>query len=249
MPIAEFALGWATSLARSKLTGKVGTLANVAENLLRRYNTKPEARDLDLEPGDKDWFAMARSRPDPHLNIYWYADLPMLPVSIDGGAVAQLPWYFIEEVTLPQIEFEQFNNYRAGKNYHYPNSYNLNTLQVKTYGDVSAKAINYFTSWQLSILDPSTGLYFTPDQFKKPIKITTLDATNLTVAIFELHGCWPTNVDQFVFTSGQADRITPTITFSVDSLVIKVGKFEPGMIPSVIDNVNKDFPVSLAKLP
>jgi hypothetical protein len=178
------------------------------------------------------------------MNIYWYCDLPGL-----NGGPSTLPWQYVEEATLPYVEFEQVSNYRAGKNYHYPNHHNINTLQLKLYEDNRGSSIQYIKEWQSLLINRETHLYQTPSKYKKPISITILDTAQQTVMFYYYFGCWPQSVDNSVFSSGQTERIAPTVTFSVDDMVMKFGKYESNQVPSIIDNISKDFPASLPKLP
>lgn len=251
MGLADFALGQAKAYAKQKLSGGAGgALLDLGERLLGQRGMKPVPSSVSVNQGRYHWFDKARGRPDPLLDIYWWVQLPDLPASLmEGGGVSSLSWEYVEEATLPFIEFEQVSNYRAGKNYHYPSHHNINTLQLKLYGDVKAQAFNYFSAWQLLMLNTATGLYFAPADYKKRIQVHILDAAQLTVAMFSYEGCWPTNVDQMNLVSGQTGRITPTVTFSVDSMSAQFGKFSPDQVPNLVSSISKDFPASISKLP
>lgn len=252
MGLADFALGQAKALVRSKLNGGVGgTLFDVGERLYRQVKNTPIPQVSTAKPGNYHWFDKARGRPDPLPDTFWWVQMPDLGASVVSGVggVSSLPWEYVEDANMPFIEFEQVSNYRAGKNYHYPSHYNIGTLQLKLYGDVRAKALNYFLAWQMLISDTSTGLYFAPKFYKKDITVHILDAAQLTVGSFTYEGCWPTNVDQLALVSGQSGRLTPTVTFSVDSMRVTLGQFEPDDVPNVVSAISKDFPASISKLP
>ena len=238
-------LGAAAGLAKQRLSGRVGSFVDLAERLARRVANSaanPSFGPVN-PPGPRDWLAAANARPDPLLDIYWYCDLPII------NADTVLPWSYVEEVTLPNVEFDQTSVYKAGKNYHFPNHYNLNTLSIKLYEDVDGKAMNYLYAWQSMIIDRETGLYNHPREYKHPITIVTLDSAQLTVMIYEYTGCWPQNIDNVTVISGNTGRVNPNVTFSVDEVRIKFGKFSPGQIPSVVNNIGRGFPASLSKLP
>lgn len=245
MGLAEFALGQAKSLVKSKLSGPVGTLADLGERLYGRSKLGLGASNAPrLTPAPRHWLNEARGRSDPLLNVFWYCDLPYI-----NGPGSSLRWSHVEEVVLPFVDFDQVSNYRGGKNLHYPNHYNINTLQIKLYEDSQATATQYIYGWQALMMDRGSGLYTPPSVYKKTVHVTVLNVAMLSVMVFEYTGCWPQSVDNLTFTSGNSERLTPTLTLSVDEMNIKFGQFEAGQIPSLMDNVGKDFPASMPKLP
>lgn len=216
--------------------------AGVTDTVLTAISTfrhRPQAAELKdaPKPGNHHWYSAAVGRPDPMLDIYWYVQLPTF-----GGI--KLDWAYVEEAVLPFVDFDSVSNYRAGKNYHYPNHYNLNSLQLKFYGDVKGNTFSYLKAWQNLIVDTSTGLYNVPSVYKLPISITILDAAQFLVTKFTYLGCWPSAVDQVTVGSQQSGRITPTVTFQVDELIIDVigGDQHDSSVGSAVDNINKDTP-------
>jgi hypothetical protein len=85
--------------------------------------------------------------------------------------------------------------------------------------------------------------------FKKPIRITVLDIAQYTVMFMEYTGCWPTRIDTYNMQSATAERITPSVEFAVDDLLVKVGKFQSSQIPSVVDTIGNNFPQTASRLP
>lgn len=231
--IARIAAGYVTQRLSTGTAGMSDAVITAIGTTRRR----PNAVKVDSKAGNHNWLSAAQGRPDPMMDIYWYVQLP------DFGGV-KLAWEYVEEATLPFVDFDSVSNYKAGKNFHYPNHYNLNTLQLKFYGDVTGKAYSYLKAWQSLIADTSTGLYNVPSVYKKTISITILDAAQYLVTKFTYLGCWPMSVDQVTVGSQQTSRITPTVTFQVDEQRIDVlgGSEHDSKVSSATDNLNSTAP-------
>lgn len=234
----------AFGLAKQKLSqGVVGDILNRVEPIARRvYNASGVGSFTPRStPGARDPLSAARSRLDPLLSFNWYCDLP----DIDN---VSLSWEFVEEATLPFIELEQVSNYKAGKMYHYPHHYSIGTLSLKFYEDIQGSTTQYLEAWRRKIVDPDSGLFYLPKDYKKTITITVLDPAKATVMFLEYTGCWPMRSDAFQMTSGSSERIAPSAEFSVDEIRCKFGTFQPNQIPSIVNNVGVDFPARLSSL-
>jgi hypothetical protein len=193
--------------------------------------------------GQKDPLAAAKSRADPLMNFNWWCDMPVL-----NGSTA-LDWFHVEEATLPFITFEQISNYRAGKNYHFAQKYNVGNLQLKFYEDSNGSVAQYINSWQSMVLNAKTGLFYFPKDYKKTISIWILDVAKMTVMCLDYTGTWPLTPDQYQLGSSQSERVVAGCEFSVDEVNIKFGKFASTDIPSVMSTIGKDFPPKLNALP
>lgn len=193
--------------------------------------------------GLKDPLAAANSRPDPLMNFNWWCDMPILNGS------TQLGWEYVEEAALPFITFEQVSNYRAGKNYHFAQKYNVGNLQLKFYEDSLGSVAQYINTWQSMVLNAKTGLFYFPKDYKKTISIWVLDVAKKTVMCLDYTGCWPLTPDTYQFGSSQSERIVAGCEFSVDEVNVKFGKFDSASIPSVMSAIGTNFPPRLDALP
>ncbi len=193
--------------------------------------------------GQKDPLAAARARPDPLMNFNWWCDMPILNNSLT------LSWEYVEEATLPFIEFEQISNYRAGKNFHYAHHYSLGSLSLKFYEDSEGTVSQYLSMWQSMVLNARTGLYYFPKDYKKTISIWVLDVAKQTVMCLDYTGCWPQRPETYNFGSSQSERIVAGCEFSVDELNVKYGKFNSTDIPSAMSAFGADFPPKITALP
>lgn len=241
-------LGQAVGIAKGAITSKIiaagGPGADIGIRIANQMMNRPAPINSNLTPGGHHWMERARARSDPIPDNYWYVELPVL-----NGGDTRLSWEYVEEATLPLIEFDEISNYRAGKSYHYPSHYNLNPLQLKFYGDVDGLSLKYLYTWQNLILNKDTGLYFPPAIYKQPIIITILDPAHATVAVLQYRGCWPTVPDNIPLISGQSGRLTFNVSFRVDELNVLVAKFPDAEKPSLLSAIGKDYPTSLARLP
>ena len=192
---------------------------------------KPDPTFTPAGPRGKDILAAMRGRGDPLANFNWYCELPILTDN------TQLPWEYIEEATMPFIEFEQQSNYRAGKMCHYPGHYSLGTVSVKLFENSRGLATKYVTTWQNMVLVPLIGAYNHPSEFKKPVKFTIFDVAKMTAMFITYEKCWPMRMDPFNLQSSASDRINPSLELSTDDIVVQFAQYDPNDIPSIVDNV------------
>lgn len=245
MALFDQAVNSALGLAKAKLSQSIfGDVMSQAQQFAQgvfSFAGGTGSFSPSTRSGARDPLSAARARLDPLLSFNWYCDL----IPIDGVG---LSWEFVEEATLPFIELEQVSNYKAGKMYHYPHHYSIGTLSLKFYEDIQGSATQYLDAWRRKIVDPDSGLFYLPKDYKKDITITILDPAKSTVMFLEYTGCWPMRSDPYQMTSGSAERIAPSVEFSVDELRCKFGQFEPGSIPSLVNNVGVDFPPRISSL-
>jgi hypothetical protein len=242
------ALGQVQSLAQQTLSSATSFLNGAASQLEGQVfsdvsNGIGLAKTSSFPSGQKDPLAAARARPDPLMNFNWWCDMPIL-----NGSTA-IGWEYVEEATLPFIEFEQISNYRAGKNFHFPHHYSLGTLSLKFYEDSYGTVASYLKTWQSMVLNTGTGLYYFPKDFKKTISIWILDVAKQTVMCLDYTGAWPMRPESYNFGSSQSERIVAGCEFSVDELNVKVGKFDSTNIPSAMSTFGMDFPPMISALP
>lgn len=244
MALLDQAIQATIGLAKQKLPAKASMAFDLGQNLFQKYTNRiGSAIPSPFPPGQKDPLAAASARSDPLMNFNWWCDMPILNGS------TQLGWEFVEEASLPFIQFEQVSNYRAGKNYHYAQKYNVGNLQLKFYEDSNGTVSQYLHEWQSLVLNAKTGLFYFPKDYKKTISIWVLDVAKYTVMCLDYTGCWPLVPDTYQFGSAQSERIIAGCEFSVDSVDIKFGKFQSSEIPSVMSVIGQDFPPKLSALP
>lgn len=242
------AIGQVQSLAQQTLSSATSYLNSAASQLGGElFSGTARGIGMPASPpfagGQKDPLSAARARPDPLMNFNWWADMPILNNS------TVLDWQFVEEATLPFIEFEQISNYRAGKNYHFAHHYSLGSLSLKFYEDSFGTVASYLNTWQSMVLNAKTGLFYFPKDYKKTISIWVLDVAKQTVMCLDYTGCWPQRLETYNFGSAQSERIVGGCEFSVDELNVKFGKFESTSIPSSMSSIGIDFPPKISALP
>jgi hypothetical protein len=233
----------AYGLVKQRFSGTSGRALNLAEQLIRRYQQRPTADPSQrAQLNARDPLKAGRARSDPLLAFNWYCDLP----AING---TQLSWEFIEEITLPFVEFDQVSNYQAGKMFHYAHHHSIGTLSMKFYEDSQGSTTKYLDEWRRAIISLDSGLYSLPSEYKKVISVTVLDVSKLTVMFLQYTGCWPLRGDPLALISGSSDRVNPSAEFSVDEMRIKIGKFEQGQVPAMVSIIGQDYPPRLSDLP
>lgn len=238
MALLDDLQGQVTRLTSSRAYGRVNDAVNAAQAGLSAYS-RSYGSGAGGKPGPVNPLEAAMGRPDPLMAYDWYCLMPTL--SGIGADPTSLPWDRVEEATLPQVEFEPVSNYRAGKTYHYPSHHNLSTLTCKLYEDANGSATAYIRNWQSLIMDRQTGLYNPAAVFKLPITFALFDVAREDVATITYIGCWPQTTDSYGLESGQSNRINPSVTFSVDDVVMSFAKFTATDLSSAGFS-GKDYP-------
>lgn len=183
---------------------------------------------------------------------------PAAGSSLTGAA--QLPWYYVEEATLPFRVFEQRSIFREGRSRHYPDKYSVDGLRLGIYSDSSNVALNYLMTWQNAVLKPFTvqqankgaGGWGRPSEYKLPIQIYLLDVTYQQIVSVEYTECWPTTIDAYSMDSGTSNRIRNEVTFSVGDVFVTtlpVGSLQtvaqvlsnPSSLPTVVGGLLSKF--------
>lgn len=166
--------------------------------------------------------AGALARTDPMLSFNWYAEMPVI-TPLGGGAAKDLPWYFVEEATVPFRTYDVRSVFREGRDKHYPSKYSVDSLRLAIYADTANVALNYLIAWNGAILLPTTvktaakqgGGWGTASGYKKTIKINLVNPAKKTLATLEYVEAWPQTVDSIQLESGSSTRVVLHVTFSV----------------------------------
>lgn len=238
MSLQDQALSALKQVAMSSLPTQARQAINIGSRIADRFSPK-----FAGSSGNSSGALNAiKSRPDPLMSFNWRCDLPTIDNSVKLG------WEYVEEATLPFVEFEKTSNYKAGKMSHYPHHYSLSTLSLKLYEDSKGKSVQYLNDWKKLIIDGKTGLYNVPKVYKKPIKITIYNSSLSTVMFLTYIGCWIERHDTYAM-SGESQRINPSVEFSVDDIEVSFGTFDPLKIPSIIDKIGSEFPLRITDLP
>jgi len=188
-----------------------------------------------------------QARPDPLMNYNWYVSMPSInPLNRKNY---DLSWEYVEEATLPFIEFEQVTHYRAGKNFHFPHHISLGTLSLKFYEDRLGTATTYLNAWQMAIANQETGLVNFPQQYLRPIQVVILDVAQRSVMVLDYTRCWPMRFDAVNLSSSESGRVVMGAEFSTDGVNIKIGSFTLSEMPSVMSTIGANFPDMPPALP
>lgn len=161
--------------------------------------------------------------------------------SISTSNAAQLPWYYVEQATLPFRTFEAQHIFREGRPRSYPTKYSVGNLRLGIYADSSNVALTYLQAWQNAIITPFSanlasqmgGGWGRPSDYKFPIFVYLLDVTTNVLAIVEYTECWPTNVSSYSMESGNSNRIVNEVTFEVGDVfvnLVNAGSILPGSV-------------------
>jgi len=199
------------------------------------------------QPGNSLAGAMART--DPMLSHLWYALMP--DISPIGGAPVSLPWYYVEEATVPFRNFEVKSRFYQGRHQHYPGGYSLDGLTIHIYGDTSNIGLNYLSAWNgalvqnISAADSALkgGGFGRSANYKKPINIYLLGPDKRTLFQLNYIECWPTNISSYSLDSSSSTRIIHVVNFSVGDVFINAFTISKTLAQS-LDPFNSDNLIS-----
>ena len=155
-------------------------------------------------------------RLDPITNFDWIA----IVVNKNPGNNNELPWYYIDEITVPSPNFGSSPKFVEGKDKKYADMFSLNACTIKIYTDISGLAFNFCNDWVRSIYRDD-NLYQMPIAYKKDIYVFILDTTRKVVVDIQLLGCWPTSWADYQLTSGSSSALESSLTLSVDDYKMK----------------------------
>lgn len=165
-----------------------------------------------------------------------------------GGALAdqassQLPWYYVEEATVPFRQFQQVGIFRDGRERHYPSRYTVSPLRLGIYADTGNNAIQYLQAWQNAVIQPFSssqleqgGGWGRPYGYKKPIYVYLLDPSKSVLAILEYTECWPVNVQDLSLVSNSSDRLIYHVEFSVGDVRVNLMDVPQSLTSQIIDS-------------
>lgn len=171
-----------------------------------------------------------------------------------GGSVsvqnsAQLPWYFVEEATLPFRQFTVKSIFREGRERHYPDKYSVDNLRLSIYADTKNMAFTYLQAWNNTILSPfsastastNAGGWGRPADYKKPIFFYLLDPVNNVLATIEYTECWITSLDAYNQDSNSSTRTVNHVSFSVGDVFINLVDVSQEVSNSVQNNPSNNL--------
>lgn len=168
------------------------------------------------------------ARPDPLMAFSWYVELPT--IQGPGLAPANLPWYYVEEATVPFRNFEPRAVYRDGRNRNYAGKYNVDPITLGVYLDENGTALSYWDTWSSAIVAPfdranyktQGGGFRPPRSYQKDVRLYLLDVSKRQVVRFTCVECWPQNTDGLALQSQTNDRLVGRITLNVGDVFTEV---------------------------
>lgn len=189
-------------------------------------------------PGDS--FAGIHARGDALQNWCWYA---LMPTVNNNGYTTELPWQYVQSGNLPERNITPSSTNFAGHPVHFPESYNVDNLQLGMFMDDTNSAQRYVQAWRELVLQNgdsnlsmgAKGLWGLPAKYKMNIDIVVLNMSKTYAINFKYTGCWPTTSSQQELTSGAGEAMVKTVNFMVEDVFIDLydlqGVVEPTQSP------------------
>lgn len=167
-------------------------------------------------------------RLDPVTNFEWIA----VVINKNPGSKDELPWYYIDEITVPSPTFGVNQKFMNGKDNKYAEWFTLGSCTMKIYSDVSGVAFNFCNMWIRSVFRDD-NFYQMPINYKKDIFVFILDPTRKVVIDIQLLGCWPTAWADYNLTSGSAAALESSLTLSVDDFKMNYDSSKDAVTQSI----------------
>jgi hypothetical protein len=211
-----------TAMLKSAASGQISSLFGGTQNAnspTRTTGAAFAARDVKSD---------LMKRLDPVTNFEWMA----IVVNKSPGTNDTLPWYYIDEITVPSPNLGSTQKFVAGKEKKYAEWFTLGTCTVKIYSDISGLAFNFCNNWIRSVYRDD-NFYQAPIAYKKDIFVFILDPTRKVVIDIQLLGCWPTAWGDYQLTSGAAAALESSLTLSVDDFKMNYDSNKDAVIKSI----------------
>jgi hypothetical protein len=152
-----------------------------------------------------------------------------------GSQKRELPWYYVDDITVPLANFNSTQKYINGKEYKYADMFSVNTCSVKIYSDMTGLAFNYCDKWVKSVYRDD-NLYQMPSEYKKDLWIFILDSTRKVVVSIQLLGVWPTAWADYQLVGNASAALETSLTLSVDDVKLNYSD-DPDAIAASIRSV------------
>lgn len=185
----------------------------------------------------RDFYSELDKRYDPVTNFEW-----MAVIRDRSGKSENMPWYYIDDITVPTPQFGSTLKYVRGKEHKYADMFSVNTCTIKLFSDVSGLAFNYANAWCRSIYRDD-NLYQMPKMYKRDIWIFILDAPKNVVVDIQLIGCWPSSWAEYNLVSSSAGPLETNLTLNVDDFKMNYSD-RPAAVSAYIEKVRAASPVN-----
>lgn len=168
-----------------------------------------------------------------------------------SASSSQLPWYYVEEATLPFRQVQLTSIFRDGRERHYPSKYTVGNLRLSMYGDLGNNSLQYIQAWNNAVLQPYTasdlslaGGWGRAADYKRPIYVYLLDPTKSVLAIIEYVECWPIGVTDYSMVSATSGRIVHHVDFSVGDVFINLMNVPADLTQALVNNPLSNLAIS-----
>jgi len=146
----------------------------------------------------------------PMLDFYWYC--LELPFDLDPS--------YVETVSLPMPSINMKPVFMGAKFRQFPGFRELSAFDITFYEDVAMRTRNWLIDWQNKIMDPETGTYFLPGNYKRNMKFALTDGrtTDTPIVTVELINVWPTTTSAIELQNAGGQPIKVQQNFAIDDI-------------------------------
>lgn len=207
----------------------------MANNSVRRFPNSTHIANL-------------KNRPDPQLEWRW-AVVGDIPFADRLGLTNLITPAYFTQIEIPEYNFDNEQMHAGNVFYGYVNGYSLENMTAELYMDCKGIAEAWVTEWMRNIVDPVTGIYNLPINYKKVLYVVKLDNLARSSIMYKLEGCYPYQQSgNSLSASGEA--MTKSVTFNIDRVTKTYDMVSPrekqslaANFLSLINTVGKIFDV------
>lgn len=199
--------------------GKInlGSVARSALGRTRDRTSKTSGDPLLADPFG--FYSLARSRPDPMINLDFIVELP----EISGNL--KLPDHYVEDITINTPNYDDYSVMLYGRRDYFASFQDIQGFTLTLYEDSLGSTYHYFRAWLDQIRLPN-GTFRPPSLYQKNIRATFITPMlnsrdgnyGLSFAVTFLRA-YPVDLSGYEMVSGSSDRIRPSVQFKCSSSV------------------------------
>lgn len=135
---------------------------------------------------------------------------------------------YIEKVTVPWATYESIPIYGQGSNNYYHSVQDIDAINVTFYEDTELTVTRMLVEWRKIIQED--GYYGLPADYKFDLEVELLaNNSDTVIGVFKGFGAWPSAIDGMNLAYDSSERVSISVTFTLDHGDFKLYDFESGV--------------------
>lgn len=155
------------------------------------------------------WLKRGSALPDPLLQIDWTPQMPF-----------GLPPEYVIEMSVPVSNCSADGVFVNGSREYTASFSDTGALTILFYEDRLMTVTNWLMGWR-SLIQNSNGTFNSPSVYKQTVFLSPTDVKGNALATMKIIGCWPTQIPEYAFSSGNSNPVQLSVTFQCDKVIIE----------------------------